>query len=136
MKLNRKKVNWIIRHKQKWVGTKEIARDMKVSLRRVQQIWKYFEDAGKEPILGQNVGRPSKPYVKLEAEIVREAHSRYKFGARMLERVIRKRYKVCISHNCIHMYLRREGLARESLERKGEANGIGTNESIACHRDI
>jgi putative transposase len=118
MKLNRKKVHWIIRHKQKGVGTKEIAREMKVSRRRVQQIWKYFKETGKEPILGQNVGRPRKPYVKQEAEIVKEAHMRYKFGARMLERVIRKQYKLCISHNRIHMYLKKEGLAREEPGKK------------------
>jgi len=103
MKVNRKKVYWIIRHKQKGMGTKEIARDMKISRRRVQQIWKCFKETGKEPILGQKVGRPRKPYVKREAEIVREAHSRYKFGARMLERVIRRHYKVRISHNRIPM---------------------------------
>ncbi len=46
---------------------------MKVSRRRVQQIWKCFEETGKEPIIDQNIGRPRKPYVKREAEIVRDA---------------------------------------------------------------
>ena len=36
----------------------------------------------------------------------------------MLERVIRKMYKVRISHNRIHMYLKAQGLAREVLEKK------------------
>jgi putative transposase len=81
-------------------------------------MWKYFKDTGKEPILGQKVGRPKKPYIRRDAEIVREAHSRYKFGARMLERVIRKQYKICISHNRIHMYLKKEGLAREEPRKK------------------
>jgi len=63
---------------------------MKISRRRVQQIWKYFKETGREPILGQNIGRPRKPYVMHEAEIVKEAHERYRFGARMLENVIRK----------------------------------------------
>jgi len=100
------------------VTTKEIARDMKVSRRRVQQIWKFFKETGQELILGKNIGRPKKPYVKREAEIVRDAHERYKFGARMLESVIRKRYKVRISHNRIHMYLKSEGLAREEPGKK------------------
>jgi putative transposase len=118
MKLNQKKVHWIIRQKQKGVGTKEIAWEMKVSRRRVQQIWKYLKETGKEPILGQKVGRPKKPYIRSEAEIVREAHSRYKFGARMLERVIRKQYKIFISHNRIHMHLKKEGLAHEEPGKK------------------
>jgi putative transposase len=118
MKLSRKKVHLIIRQKQKGVGTKEIARDMKVSRRRVQQIWKIFQETGEEPVIGQNLGRPRKPYVKREAEIVKAAHTRYRFGARMLERVIRKLYKVRISHNRIHMYLKAQGLAREDPEKK------------------
>jgi transposase InsO family protein len=118
MKLNRRKVHWIIRQKQKGVGTKEIGRDMKVSRRRVQQIWKYFQETGLEPVLGQNLGRPKKPYIKREADIVRAAHARYRFGARMLERVIRKLYKVRISHNRIHMYLKADGLAREDPGKK------------------
>ncbi len=73
---------------------------------------------GQEPILGQNLGRPRKPYVKQEAEIVKAAHARYRFGARMLERLIRKMYKVRISHNRIHMYLKAQGLAREDPEKK------------------
>ena len=91
---------------------------MKVSRRRVQQIWKSFRETGQEPVLGQNLGRPRKPYVKKEAEIVKAAHARYRFGARMLERVIRKLYKVRISHNRIHMYLKAQGLAREDPEKK------------------
>jgi putative transposase len=118
MKLNRKKVHWIVRQKQKGVGTKEIAQDMKVSRRRVQQIWKSFQETGEEPIIGQNIGRPRKPYVKREAEIIRDAYARYRFGARMLEGVIRKRYKVRISHNRIHMYLKAEGLAHEEPGKK------------------
>lgn len=61
---------------------------------------------------------PRKPYVKQEAETVKAAYARYRFGARMLERVIRKLYKVCISHNRIHMYLKAQGLAREDPEKK------------------
>jgi putative transposase len=118
MKLNRKKVHWIIRQKQKGVGTKEIARDMKISRRRVQQIWKCFQETGSEPVLGRNIGRPRKPFVKREAEIIREAYRRYRFGARMLERVIRKQYKVRISHNRIHKYLKAEGLACEDQGKK------------------
>jgi putative transposase len=70
MKLSRRKAHWTIRHKQKVVGTKEIARDMKVSRRRVQQIWKSSHETGEEPIIGQNIGRPKKPYVKREAEMI------------------------------------------------------------------
>jgi len=36
----------------------------------------------------------------------------------MLETVIRKQFKICISHNRIHMYLKAEGLAQEDLKKQ------------------
>jgi len=116
MKLNGRKIHRIIGQKKKEVPSKEIARDMKVSRRRVKQVWKYYRDRGKEPIIGQNLGRPKKTYDPAEA------HERFKFGARMLDVVIRKRYKIKISHNRIYIYLLAHllarGLAGEDLKRK------------------
>ncbi len=103
MKLNKTKVRYILRQNRNHVSTKEIALDLKVSQRRVQQIIKQYKETGQEPILGENVGRPSKPHDKCEAEIVRVVHTRYRFGARMLEPMIWKQYKLCISYNRIHM---------------------------------
>lgn len=40
MKLNKRKIHGIIREKKKGLTTSEIARDMKISRRRVQQVWK------------------------------------------------------------------------------------------------
>lgn len=62
MKLNKTQIHWIIRQSRKWMATKEIACDMKVSTRRVQQILKEYYETGKEPPLGENLGRPAKPY--------------------------------------------------------------------------
>jgi putative transposase len=88
MKLNKTKVRFILRQYRKHASTKEISRDVKVSQRRVQQIIKQYKETGLEPVLGEKVGRPFKPYDEQEAEIVRGAHARYRFGARMLEVVI------------------------------------------------
>jgi len=118
MKLNRRKVHWIIRQKQKGVPTNEIAREMKVTRRRIQQVWKHYVDTGCEPVLGLCLGRPRKPYDQDEATVVRAAYVRYRFGARMLEVVVRKVYKTRISHNRIHMYLKAEGLAGEDAKKK------------------
>jgi len=118
MKLNKTKVRYILRQNRKQMATKEIARDIKESQRRVQQIIKQYKESGQEPVLGEKVGRPSKPYDEREAEIIRTTHARYRFGARMLERVIRKRYKACISHNRIHMYLKAQGLAQEDEKKQ------------------
>ena len=118
MKLNRRKVHWIIRQKQKGVSSKEIARDMKVSRRRVEQIWKYFQDEGHEPIIGESVGRPRKFFDEKEALVVKEAYLQFKFGARMLEVVIKKVYKLKIPHNRIHMYLLSRGLSAQDPKKQ------------------
>lgn len=101
MKLNKTKVRYILRQNRKGVATKEIARDVKVSQRRVQQIIKEYKETGQEPVLGEKVGRPRKPFTEKETEAIRAAHARYRFGARMLETVIRKQFKICISYHII-----------------------------------
>jgi len=53
---------------------------MRVSTRRVQQILKEYIDTGTEPSLGENLGRSAKLYDEHEAQIVKEAHERYRFG--------------------------------------------------------
>lgn len=118
MKLNKTKIRWIIRQNRKGVATKDIARYMLVSPRRVQQILKEYRETGKEPSVGENLGRPAKPYDEREAQIVKEAHERFRFGARMLEPTIRKQYKIRISHNRINMYLKAQGLAQENQKKQ------------------
>jgi hypothetical protein len=63
MKLNKRKIHWIIRQKQKGVSTNKIALDMKISRRRVQQVWKSYKTTGQEPAIGENMGRPKKLFV-------------------------------------------------------------------------
>ena len=124
MKLNKTKVRYILRQNRKRVPTKEIARDVKVSQRRVQQIIKEYKETGQEPVLSEKVGRPRKPFTDNEIEIIREAHARYRFGARMLETVILKQFKICISHYRIHMYLKAAGLAQEDLKKQNRRKWV------------
>ena len=77
----------------------------------------------------EKVGRPFKPYDEQESEIVQEAHARYRFGARMLEVVIRKQYKICISHNRIHMYLKHQGRAKDDEESRNAESGFAMSEA-------
>ena len=118
MKLTKAKVRFILRQKRKGVTTKEISRDMKITQRRVQQVLKEYNETGREPVYGKHLGRPRRAYNEEEAQIVNDAHHRYRLGARMLEYVIRKQYKSCISHNRIHMYLKAQGLAQEDKKKK------------------
>ena len=71
MKLNKMKVRYILRQNRKRVPTKKIARDVKVSQRKVQQIIKEYKETGQEPVLGEKVGRPRKPFTEKETEVIR-----------------------------------------------------------------
>lgn len=118
MKLNKKKIRYIIRNKKRGMYSRELGILMKVSKRRVNQIWQEYQDTGNEPIIGQNMGRPSIPLLENEENIVKEAYLKYRFGARMLEPIIRKKWHVMISHNRIHKYLLKLGYAGENEKKK------------------
>jgi hypothetical protein len=49
----------------------------------------------------------------------------------MLEVAIRKQYKIRISHNRIHMYLKHQGLAQYDERSRNAENGFAMSESIA-----
>lgn len=118
VKLNKRKIRYIINHRKKGESSETIAVDMKISRRRVEQIWKQYKETGKEPKIGINMGRPKDPFDPVEAEIIIEAYKQYKFGARMLETIIIESYNMHIPDNRIHMHLLSEGLAREEERKK------------------
>ncbi len=118
MKLTPRKIHWIINHKKKGESSAAIGKDMKISTRRVEQIWKEFSETGKEPVLGKDLGRPKKSITLEEAEIIKKAFDRFKFGARMLEPVIEGFYNIHIPHNRLHTYMLSEDLAIENEKKK------------------
>jgi putative transposase len=83
MKMNNTKVRYIGRQKRKGAATEEIAQDIMVSQKWVQQIIKEYMETGQEPVLGEKVGRPRNPYIEKEAEVIRAALSHYRFGSRI-----------------------------------------------------
>jgi len=118
MKLTKKKVRYLIRHKKRGRSSRVIGIEIKVSKRRVNQIWQEYQITGKEPVIGQNMGRPPIPLTAEEERIVADAYKEYRFGARMLEPIIRKRFHRIISHNRIHKYLLKLGYATENVNKK------------------
>ena len=110
--------------KDERLSAKQIALDMKISRMLVQQVWKIYEEWKHEPTIGENIGRPRKPFDEREAQFVGEAYKLYGFGARMLEVVVRKVFKTRISHNRIHMYLKAASLAHEDPKKKGRHKWI------------
>jgi hypothetical protein len=74
----------------------EIAQDLKVSQRRVQQIIREYKERWHKSVLGEKIERPAKSFDEKEAEAVRDAHACYRLGPLMLEPIISKQYKIRI----------------------------------------
>jgi len=66
VKLNGKRIRWIIAQKLKGESTSTIAEIQGISTRRVQQIYKEYVETGKLPQVGNNPGRPKKPLLSDE----------------------------------------------------------------------
>ena len=112
MKLTRKKIWWIIRQKEKTESSGVIAKIQNITRRRVDQLWKQYRGTGVIPKIGEAMGRPKKSISVEESTVIDDAYRRFRYGARMLEKIIRKVYALIISHNRIHRYLMDRGLAR------------------------
>ncbi len=64
MKLDPVKVEWIVRQKEKGTSNHAIADPMKVSVRRVQELWSTYRTTGAVPALK----RPGRKRVEASAE--------------------------------------------------------------------
>lgn len=109
----------MIRRKEEGMSSRDVALGIKVSKRRVNQVWRMYLEAGEIPVIGGNLGRPKTSMItEDEGQMIKEAKLRYKFGARLLEPIIERDYEVHIPHNKIHRYLLQEGLAKENPKKK------------------
>ena len=136
MKLDQRKIHWIIRQKQKGVTTKQIAQDMKISRRRVQQIWKSYAESKQEPVIGENMGRPRKPFDEREAQVVGEGYRLYRFGARMLEVAARNVLRFASPITAFTCISKQRTWLMKIRRNRSDASGFGTSASIACPQDI
>ena len=119
MKLSKKKIRWIIREKEKKESSGIIAKIQHITRRQVDRLWKQYQETGIIPDIGKAMGRPKKPVTDEESGVIEKAYERFRYGARLLEKLIWNDYTVSISHNRIHRYLIDRGLAKaETSKRK------------------
>jgi putative transposase len=105
VKLNERKIRWIIQQKLGGRGTGELALIQRVSRRRIEQLWQAYRLTGMIPVL-KKPGRPKKALVSLrDATLILEAYDRLKVNALTLESVLN------LPHNRIHMVLKENGRA-------------------------
>jgi putative transposase len=105
VKLNDRKVRWIVQEKRKGRGSGELALIQKVTRRRVEQLWQAYRLTGAMPTL-KKPGRPKRNIDLKEATIVLETYQERQLGAVNLENIINTKLGVHIPHNRIHEILR------------------------------
>jgi len=111
VKLNERKIRWIIHEKLRGRGAGELALIQRISHRRVEQLWQAYKQTGTIPTL-KTPGRPKDEPIHLhEAILVLKVYDELKVNALTLERVLRDIYQVKLPHNTIHMVLKEAGRA-------------------------
>ncbi len=116
-KLNKRKINYIIRAKTKGQSYKQIARDLKISVSTVKRVWIHWLNYG-EPIEIKRSGRKMLNIDENIEKIILSVHNEQKLGAVRLEKIIETKYGIHIPHNTIHRILLKNGKAREEINKK------------------
>ena len=102
MKLIKTKLLETIRRKNQCWTTYQARKIGRVSIRRVNQVWKHYLLTGCVPELGKNVGRPSRCITTDEVRMVKQSYGKYRVSASTLEKLIERDYGVHLPHNHIH----------------------------------
>ena len=113
MKLNKTKLLETIRCKNDGRTSYQARKIAHISVRRVDQVWKEYNETGEIPKIGENIGRPRKPFEEWEIPTVKQAFEKYRVSADTLERLIDRDYKKHIGHNRIHQILIYLGYAKK-----------------------
>ena len=118
-KLNKTKVWEIIQRKKKGLPSRLIAKQLKVSKRRVNQVWKHY----KETATYLEIKKPGKPQLRFltekELDLIHSVHKQQGCGARLIGKILRRKYNKCIDNNLIHMTLLNNELATPNKNKQG-----------------
>mgnify|MGYP001563462273 FL=1 len=117
MKFTKKSLLETLRLKVEGKSSYQSRREAKVSVRRVDQIWKEYLTTGEIPVLGRKVGRPVKPIEQWEKDLVKRLYEKYRVSADTLERAIERDEKIHMSHYRIHSILLELGYAEKKDKR-------------------
>jgi len=113
MKLTKAKLTETLRKKNQGWTTYQVRKIARVSIRRVNQVWKEYNETGKIPEIGKNNGRPPRTIEEWELQMVKQAYDKYRVSASTLMRLIERDYGKHINHNRIHKILLDLGYAKK-----------------------
>ena len=123
IKLNNKKIKWIVQQKQCGKTNAEIALAQKVSIRRVQQIYQEHKSTGSTPVLKQCGRKPITILDELKQLILNE-QKRYALGPLALEVLIRRKHKIHIPHNTIYRVMLKANRVIENAKKKEQRKWV------------
>ena len=113
MKLNKSKVIETLRKLNEGKTVYQARKIAKISVRRVYQFGEAYDKTGEIPKIGDDVGRPRKPFEEWEIDTVKKSFEKYRVSADTLERLIDRDCKRHIGHNRIHQILIYLGYAKK-----------------------
>ncbi|MFH1174573.1 MAG: hypothetical protein V1725_05530 [archaeon] len=110
-----------------------------VSKQRVYQVWNAYQHSGEPSEIGWKVGRPKRPILDEERDLVKSAYLRYRVSADALERLIKRDTGKHVPHNHIQRILLELGFAEQGkpgVKRKIKWNWYERQHSLtAVHID-
>ena len=112
MKFTKKSLVETLRMKSEGKSSYQARRMAKVSVRRVDEVWKEYLMTGEIPVIGKAVGRPMIPIEDWEKELVKKFYEKYRVSADTLERLIERDENKHLSHYKIHKILLELGYAK------------------------
>ena len=118
MKLNNNKVQRIITRWQKGLPTELLAKQFRVSQRRIQQLTRDFKRLKKVPRLSAQGRKPYAKHLENTEELVCSLHLKHKMGANYLAKLLRDKYHFRISNGTVHAILRRNNMATEQVNKQ------------------
>jgi len=131
VKLNERKIRWIIHEKLRGRGAGELALIQRVTHRRVEQIWQAYKHTGIPPTL-KTPGRRKGASTHLhDASLVLKVYDELKVDALTLERVLKHSHGLNLPHNRTYMILKEADRACLNRASREHASGSATSESIA-----
>ena len=113
MKLTRPKLIEIFRKLNNGKTVYQARKVADVSVRRIYQMKDAFDKTGDIPKIGNNNGRPLRPFEEWEILIIKETYEKYRVSADTLERLIDRDCEKHIGHNRIHKILTYLGYAKK-----------------------
>ena len=107
-------INWVLKNGE---STSSVAKSLKVSQRRVQQLVKHYKETGEYPVLDMT-RRPKTHLSDEQKQLIKQAYNESFLGAKLLRHHIMVKYNRNIPQNKIHKHLLELGYAQPDQKKQ------------------